>query len=222
MSRSARHLLHISDVGGAAGVDFSKLSPDVRPVVTHRLVEADDQPSDLAAGTIVGVVAALARVAAVPPRRARLHAESNFGPRDVDVDRLADPQSDRVLSYGNRKTGFVDRSEDVVLESALSGQALSERPFEPSLHRRDAILASTAMTFEVVGRSGRSYEAEMPRILCRTFEPELVEVGREPEEHAQRGRDEQAVVESSSVTVGVEPSAPPGVDPRRCSSATSG
>ena len=44
-------------------MDFSKLSPDVRPVVTHRLVEADDQPSDLAAGTIAGVVAA------IPPAR---------------------------------------------------------------------------------------------------------------------------------------------------------
>ena len=211
----------LSDVGGAAGVDFSKLAPDLRALVTHRFVEADDQPSDLAAGTIAGMIAALARVAAVPPRCARLHAEANFRPCNVDVDGLAGPQSDRVLAHGNRETGFVDRSQDVVLESALGGPALSERPFEPSLHRRDAVLASAAMTFEVVGRSRRGYQAEMPRILGRTFEPKLVEVGGEPEEHAQRGRDKQAVVESSSVQVGVEPPAPPGVDPRRGSGTTS-
>ncbi len=126
-----------------------------------------------------------------------------------------------MLAYGNRETGFIERSEDVVLESALRWPGLTERPFEPPFHRRDAVLASTAMAFEVVGSSCWSQQAEMPRILGRAFEPELVEVGGKPEEHAQWGRHDEAVVESASVAVGVEPFAPPGVDPRRGSGAAS-
>ncbi len=48
-------------------MDFPKLVPNLLALVLHRLVEADDQPTDLAAGPIAGVVAALARVSAVPP-----------------------------------------------------------------------------------------------------------------------------------------------------------
>ena len=155
MSRSARHLLHISEVGGASGVDFSKLSPDLLSLVPHRLVEADDMPPDLAAGSITGVVTALASITSVPPRRAGFHAETNARPCDVDVDGLASPQSDRILANGNRETGFVDRAEDIVFESALRWSLLRERTLEPSLHRRDAVLASAAMSLEVAGRSPR-------------------------------------------------------------------
>ena len=203
-------------------MDFSKLSPDLLSLVPHRLVEADDMPTDLAACSIAGVVTALASITPVPPRRAGFHAETNARPCDVDVDGLAGPQSDRMLANGNRETGFVDRAEDIVFESALRWSLLRERTVEPSLHRRDAVLASAAMSLEVAGRSRGSHQAEVPRILRRTFEPVLVEVSGEPEEHAERSCDEQSVVKSLPVAVGVEPLAPPHVDPFRNTGAASG
>jgi hypothetical protein len=222
MSRSARHLLHISEVGGATGVDFSKLSPDLLSLVPHRLVEADDMPTDLTAGSIAGVVTALASITPMPPRRAGLDAETNARPCDVDVDGLAGPKSDRMLANGNRESGFVDRAEDIVFESTLRRSFLSESTVEPSLQGRHAVLASAAMSLEVAGSSRGSHQAEVPRILRRTFESVLVEVGREPEEHAERSCDEQSVLQPLPVTVGVEPLAPPYVDPIRNAGAASG
>ena len=58
-------------------------------LVAHRLVMADDAPTDLVAGTVPGLVGALAEVATVPPAVAGFDAEAGGRPGEVDVDHLA-------------------------------------------------------------------------------------------------------------------------------------
>ena len=70
---------HISEIGASSPIDAGHLCRCGVRVVPHRLVESDDQPSDLAAFTIAVLVATLAEIATVMPRGAGFDPKRSSG-----------------------------------------------------------------------------------------------------------------------------------------------
>jgi hypothetical protein len=170
-------------------------------VAPHRLVESDDQPPELATAAVAVLIEALAKVAAVPPGVTGLYREAHVRPGEVEVDRLAVGEAERVLAQRRRQPDSFERGQQVVLEPAVGGPVEPVTSLEPAFHGRHTILASAAVTFQVGRGTGGIHEAEMPGVFCRALEPELIERGRHSEQRAQRCRDTQPIVSNHDVRV---------------------
>ena len=157
-------------VGGASGVDPGDLDRGGVHVVSHGLVEADDQPPELGAGAIASLVAPLTQIAAVEPGRSRLDRQADRRPGDVEMDRLARRERQRVLANGSLEPDPFELLEQGSFEVALCGAFLAVAAIQPPLDLGHTVLAPTSMPFEVVGGVGRGDQPEMPRIFGGSLE----------------------------------------------------
>ena len=195
-------------------VDAPHLAGGADNVAPHRFVESDDEPAEFAAASVTVLIEPLPKIAAVPPRMTGFDGESNVGPGDVEVDRLAVLESERILAHWRGKPDTVELRQEVLLQSRLGRSGGSLASLQPAFHRRHAVLPSAPVAFEVVRGSGGIDEAEMPGVLSGALESELIERGRHPEQHAKRRCHAQLIGAHHDVRL-VVPTRTVGFDPFR-------
>ena len=176
-----------------------------RPAGSRRavLVVAHDEPADGAARPVAGLVAALAEVAAVPPRVAGLDGEA-----DRPATRCRGGSSRRTAARAGAvapASGSPARSIDVDAGPARARSAPAAiahgrllQPVVHPLHTRPARSGGSASRYShgVVGRD----EPLVPHVLRRPLEAVLVELAGEPEQHAQRRGDSDPVRRRTSTS----------------------
>jgi hypothetical protein len=119
--------------------------------VPHRLVEAHHVPADLPAGPITILIGALTAITSVPPRVTRLERQPPVGPRQIEVDRAAIEQHQRVLADRLGESGAPGEPGQQLLESGGRRARPHAGPLEPLLERGDTAAARAADTGEVGG-----------------------------------------------------------------------
>lgn len=161
-------------------------------------------PSLFAAGPVAGLLLSLTEGAGVPSGMPWLDRETNLGPRDVEVNRLAIRKVDAMLPDGCGKSDALEALDDELLESALGRLRLTGDALEPRLEHGNAVLASAAVSLQVVGGITRRDQSEIPCVFGGTGEPVRVQCSGESEEHPERRGDDQPVGSSVAIQF-VEP-----------------
>jgi len=111
LDRSSGRIQHISEVGRTPNVDTTDLAGGFIEVAQHRLVESNDEPPEFAAASIAVLIEPLSKVTAVPPGVTWFDREAHVGPREVEVDRLAVSEAQRVLAQRRWQPDTIERSE---------------------------------------------------------------------------------------------------------------
>ena len=202
----------------AGSIDALNLAGGGHRVVSKRLVETDDVPTLLTARAIPGLIPALLDGPTVPSPIAWFDGEPDVGPCDVEMNLLAGREDDRVLSHWFGKPDLDQALDQQLLQPTLCRAVLGERAVEPSLHRCHSVLASTAMSLQVVGGLLRGDQLETPCIFRSASEPERLQRRGQSEQHAQRSGDDQAVISSCEVR-SVVPGRSSQFGPRRTGAA---
>jgi len=183
----------------ARSVDALNLAGGGHRVLSKRLVETDDVPALLTACSISCLISALLDGSTVPSPIAWFDGEPDVGPCDVEMNPLAGGEQDRVLSHRLGKPDLDQALDQQLLQPTLCRAVLGERAVEPSLHRCHSVLASTAMSLQVIGCLLRGDQLEIPRIFRSASEAERLQRRGQSEQHAQRSRHDQAVISSGEV-----------------------